>query len=57
MHIMRVSIKDASGRLAELVQRALDGERVILTEHDRDVVELVPIYDTESGAQPESATS
>jgi len=53
---MRVSIEDASKLLPQLVQRALEGERVILTEHGRDVVELIPVLGPESGAEPEPRT-
>ncbi|MBX9455050.1 MAG: type II toxin-antitoxin system prevent-host-death family antitoxin [Rhizobium sp.] len=51
-----MSIEDASKCLPELVQRALDGERVILTEHGRDVAELIPVHGAESGAEREPRT-
>jgi antitoxin (DNA-binding transcriptional repressor) of toxin-antitoxin stability system len=57
MHDMIVSIEDASKLLPELVQRALDGERVILTEHGIDVVELTPVLGPESGAEQEPRTA
>jgi prevent-host-death family protein len=37
------SIADAKNQLSELIDRALDGEDVVITRHGRAVVELKPI--------------
>ena len=37
------SVADAKNNLSDLIDRALDGEGVIITRHGRPVVELRPI--------------
>lgn len=37
------SVADAKNRLPELIDRALEGEDVVITRHGRPVVELRPI--------------
>ena len=37
------SVADAKNSLSELIDRALDGEGVVITRHGRPVVELKPI--------------
>ena len=37
------SIAEAKNRLSELINRALNGEGVVITRHGRPVVELKPI--------------
>jgi prevent-host-death family protein len=37
------SVAEAKNRLPELIDRALDGEDVVITRHGRPVVELKPI--------------
>jgi prevent-host-death family protein len=37
------SIAEAKDRLSSLIERALNGEDVVITEHGRPVVELRPI--------------
>jgi len=38
-----VSIYDAKARLSHLVDRALQGEEVVITRHGRPVARLVPV--------------
>lgn len=40
---MRVPVRDASGTLPALVDRALGGEDVVLTRDDEAAVRLVPV--------------
>jgi prevent-host-death family protein len=40
---MKVSVTDAEGQLADLIQRTEAGEEVILTRHGHAVVRPVPI--------------
>jgi len=37
------SVADAKNKLSELIDRALEGEGVVITRHGRPVVELRPI--------------
>lgn len=37
---MRISVTDAKAQLTELVRRAESGEEIILTRHDKPVVEI-----------------
>jgi len=37
------SIAEAKNKLSELIDRALDGEGVVITRHGRPVVELRPV--------------
>jgi prevent-host-death family protein len=37
------SVAEAKNRLPELIDRALDGEGIVITRHGRPVVELKPI--------------
>lgn len=38
------SVADAKNRLSELIERALNGEGVVITRHGRPVVELKPVH-------------
>ncbi len=40
---MRVSVTDAKAQLTDLVRRAEAGEEVILTRHDRPVIQFKPV--------------
>ena len=46
------SVADSKNRLSELIDRALDGEGVVITRHGRPVVELKPV---QACARPLSA--
>lgn len=37
------SVAEAKNRLSELINRALDGEGVVITRHGEPVVELTPV--------------
>jgi prevent-host-death family protein len=37
------SVADAKNNLSELINRALDGEDVVITRHGQPVVELTPV--------------
>lgn len=37
------SVAEAKNKLSELINRALDGEHVVITRHGRPVIELRPI--------------
>ena len=37
------SVADAKNKLSDLIDRALDGEGVVITRHGRPVVKLTPI--------------
>jgi len=37
---MRISVTDAKGQLTDLVRRAEAGEEIVLTRHDKPVVEI-----------------
>ncbi len=37
------SVAEAKNKLSELIDRALDGEGVVITRHGRPVVELKPV--------------
>ncbi|MGB6536798.1 MAG: type II toxin-antitoxin system Phd/YefM family antitoxin [Xanthobacteraceae bacterium] len=39
----RHSVADAKNNLSELIDRALEGEGVVITRHGRPVVKLMPI--------------
>lgn len=39
--VMNISIKDAKNRFSEVVRRAEDGERVVITRSGKPVVDLV----------------
>jgi len=43
LDMSRHSIAEAKNRLAELIDRALRGEEVVITRHGHPVVELKPI--------------
>lgn len=43
---MEVAVKDAQGRLDELVRLAEEGDQVVLTRHGRPAVRLVPVERT-----------
>jgi len=48
------SVADAKNRLSELIDRALDGEDVVITRHGRPVVELRPISSAVKPITPEA---
>ena len=48
------SVADAKNRLSELIDRALDGEGVVITRHGRPVVELKPIPPAAKPVTPEA---
>jgi prevent-host-death family protein len=39
------SVVEAKNQLSALIERALKGERVVITRHGHPVVEIVPSYD------------
>jgi prevent-host-death family protein len=41
------SVAEAKGQLWELIDRALEGEDVVITRHGRPVVELKPVAESE----------
>jgi prevent-host-death family protein len=43
METMTISVREATSRLAELVQRALDGDEVIIADNGNPLVRLTPI--------------
>jgi prevent-host-death family protein len=47
------SVVEAKNQLSELIDRALNGERVIITRHGRPVVELKPIMPAVEPITPE----
>jgi len=48
------SVADAKNKLSELIDRALDGEGVVITRHGRPVVELKPVAKTVKPITPET---
>jgi prevent-host-death family protein len=48
------SVADAKNKLSELIDRALEGEGVVITRHGRPVVELKPIAKTAKPITPET---
>lgn len=48
------SVADAKNKLSELIDRALDGEGVVITRHGRPVVELKPVEKTAKPITPET---
>jgi len=48
------SVADAKNRLSELIDRALEGEDVVITRHGRPVVELTPIAPAPKPLTPEA---
>ena len=42
---MRISVTDAKAQLTELVRRAEAGEEIVLTRHDKPVVEIRAVQD------------
>ncbi len=47
------SVAEAKNRLPELIDRALEGEDVVITRHGRPVVELKPIPEAARCVSPE----
>jgi prevent-host-death family protein len=43
---MRASIHEAKTHLSRLIQKAVDGEEVIISKRDRPLVRLVPIQNS-----------
>lgn len=41
--MIEMSVANAKGKLSELINRALNGERVILTKHGRPVAQITPV--------------
>ena len=50
----RHRVVEAKNQLSELIDRALKGERVVITRHDRPVVELKPIPPAAKPITPEA---
>lgn len=48
------SVVEAKNRLSELIDRALEGEGVVITRHGRPVVELRPILPAPKPLTPEA---
>jgi prevent-host-death family protein len=48
------SVAEAKNNLSELIDRALDGEGVVITRHGRPVVELKPIPPAAKPITPEA---
>lgn len=48
------SVAEAKNKLSELIDRALDGEGVVITRHGRPVVELRPIPSVAKPITPEA---
>ena len=50
----RHSVADAKNNLSELIDRALQGEGVVITRHGRPVVELTPVSPPPKPITPEA---
>ncbi len=50
----RHSVADAKNKLSELIDRALEGEGVVITRHGRPVVELTPVSPPPKPVTPEA---
>ena len=48
------SVADAKNKLSELIDRALEGEAVVITRHGRPLVELIPIPKAAKPITPEA---
>lgn len=48
---MKVGIYEAKSKLSQMVQKALDGEEVIITRNGEDVIELRPTKKSASKKQ------
>jgi prevent-host-death family protein len=48
------SVADAKNNLSDLIDRALEGEGVVITRHGRPVVELTPIPPSAKPMTPEA---
>ena len=48
------SVADAKNKLSELIDRALDGEAVVITRHGRPVAELRAFQDAAKPVTPEA---
>lgn len=48
------SVAEAKNKLSELINRALDGEGVVITRHGRPVVELRPVQRAAKPITPEA---
>jgi antitoxin (DNA-binding transcriptional repressor) of toxin-antitoxin stability system len=46
--VEQVTLEEAQARLADLIARAMQGERVLIVGEDQQSVELVPVSTTES---------
>lgn len=44
---MKVSVYEAKSKLSQMINRALDGEEVIITRNGTDTARLVPIASTD----------
>ena len=53
--MIEMSVANAKGRLSELINRALNGERVVLTKHGRPVAQILPMEGYKSETQKRRA--
>ncbi|HEV7700087.1 MAG TPA: type II toxin-antitoxin system prevent-host-death family antitoxin [Pyrinomonadaceae bacterium] len=46
---MRVSVYEAKSKLSQMINKALEGEEVIITRNGKDVVKLAPVEKKKRG--------
>jgi prevent-host-death family protein len=54
LHMGKHSVVEAKNQLSELIDRALNGEGIVITRHGHPVVELKPILPTAGPITPEA---
>jgi prevent-host-death family protein len=42
---MKVSVYEAKSKLSQMINRALEGEEVVITRNGKDVVKLSPVHE------------
>jgi prevent-host-death family protein len=53
--MVQVNVNEASGQLAELVEAAMRGEAVFITNGTQETVQLIPVSPTQPPRKPGSA--
>lgn len=48
---MKVSVYEAKSKLSQMINRALEGEEVVITRHGSDTVKLVPATRSQENAE------
>jgi prevent-host-death family protein len=55
--MQQVTLKEADGQLSQLIDKALHGEEIVITQDSKPLVKLVPVQEIKPRRQPGSAQS